>query len=513
MIDVLPDPKPVWPELAGEPGGFHGRQAVELAAAWWPSHPTTLDHLQATIKYPAEKLARKRAHINDDGDEILSDEWIELVPRRRASIVIAPGLITVKVASSDETDHNGIYEHPDDCVCPPCAEINEEVDAMLDFEDQGDDDSNGGIVRGFSARAKGRLMRHVASIDWVEAIGDGERLAMVTLTYPDNWRDVAPTPEACIAHLDTFSKRFDRATGTKLRCVWVREFQKRGAPHFHLAMAIPDHVNGQPFRLWLSRAWYDTVKSGDPKHLQAGTNVEYDDALRSTDPKRLAAYFAGYTQKGKEKGYQHEPPAAWGNENGSVGGFWGARGLAKATAEAALSTDDEIIEVKRILRRMIHAQKRTATKRIARGWETRYIPSTPNGENHVPASIIDQDRYDRLTTKDQAGYHRVALADDDGNRHTYGWLPKTTETISQEECDQLRAFEWRTWTPVQIPTGYRTVNRRWSLRSLNPTGPKSDPGRGFSVFVNNGPQLAIQLAQHLHPTNEPWPKGEARPLP
>jgi hypothetical protein len=338
---------------------------------------------------------------------------------------------------------------------------------LTDADWDGDDDEDGkAVIRGFSAKSKGRMMRLVASVSWGELRRPGERLVMLTLSYPGAWRRWCPDPATAIAHLDAFAKRFERATGIPLRAVWVREFQRRGAPHFHLLALWPKCIDGQLSQRWLSRVWYEIVGSEDPRHLRAGTGVDYDKSLQGAlDPKRVAAYFAAYTGAGKDKDYQHQAPEGWTNENGSTGRYWGNRGVDKATAEAPVTADD-VVELKRMMRRIIRAQKRTAPRRVPRQVPVTYVHVT-TGE------VITPDRWRQLDETEQARWRAVA-------------------------------GEPRRW---------RTVNRRWRLRSLTPQGPAADGERGFTVFANDAPLLATQLARCLHDDRPPWPKGQPRPLP
>jgi len=52
--------------------------------------------------------------------------------------------------------------------------------------------------------------------------------------------------------------------------IWRLEFQERGAPHFHLLVFNVERID----ILWLSRAWFEVVGSGDIRHLKAGTQVQ-----------------------------------------------------------------------------------------------------------------------------------------------------------------------------------------------------------------------------------------------
>ena len=455
---VLPARQPMWPDLDDTTtSGFHGLQAVQAAAGMWPSSPRYLDGIDAYIRFAGDLIVDPST---PNGDVVFPNG---APPKRRPALVIAPGLLSVKFANTGPAGREpcpldcACCPHDPDCACDRCVDAETE-EAMNDLIA---DDT--GVIRVFSNRSRGRMMRYVASVDWAGLRYDDERFVMATWTYPDDWRNVAPTPAAVIEHLNSMAKKFKRDTGRTLRCVWVREFQRRGAPHFHLLVCVPERIKGRTFAEWQSQAWYETVGSGDERHLRAGTRVDYEAGLRaSIDPKRAAAYFAGYTTK--DKTYQAVAPEGWVNDNGSIGAFWGRRGLQTATAEVALTTDD-VTEIKRIIRRMIRAQKRTSPRRVPRQVTTTYV-AADTGE------AIDQAAWEQLTPRRRSRY-----------------------------------------IPVKTPGRYRTVNRRWRLRSLSPQGPATDGERGFSVFVNDAPLLAVQLARHLHSDQPPWPKGQRRPLP
>lgn len=70
----------------------------------------------------------------------------------------------------------------------------------------------------------------------------------------------------------------------------VLEFQERGAPHIHIL-----HDRYIPYE-WLAEQWFNTVKSGDPKHLKAGTceNPIIDETL-------TRIYMASYARKKDQK--------------------------------------------------------------------------------------------------------------------------------------------------------------------------------------------------------------------
>jgi hypothetical protein len=146
--------------------------------------------------------------------------------------------------------------------------------------------------------------------------------AMLTLTYPGDWLTVAPDGEVVKRHFNALAKRYERAWGEPLVCVWKLKFQGRGAPHLHLSTTPPmgfttivDPDTGElcsvDFRTWLSITWADIVAHPDPeqrrRHRAAGTGVDYAEGIKLTDPRRMAVYFAKYGTGGR-KDYQHRVP-------------------------------------------------------------------------------------------------------------------------------------------------------------------------------------------------------------
>ena len=125
---------------------------------------------------------------------------------------------------------------------------------------------------------------------------------MVTLTYPRSYPGDGKT---CKRHLNAFLQ-FMRRRIKGLSYLWFFEFQRRGAPHFHIlyksmGVMVPKED--------LSVRWYSIVDSGDDRHLKAGTRVE---KIRSKDGARRYAvkYAQKMEQKAVPKGFR------------SVGAFW-----------------------------------------------------------------------------------------------------------------------------------------------------------------------------------------------
>lgn len=221
----------------------------------------------------------------------------------------------------------------------------------------------------WSRRSRSRMRYTMASLDWSGFFDQGAA-AMLTLTYPGDWRTVAPDAGACKRHVDALRKRFARAYGRPLVGVWKREFQRRGAPHYHVFMVPPvERVDGLTFRQWVSEAWADIVGHPDPeerrRHVQAGTGIDYREGVRAKDPRRLAAYFAKHGLYAA-KDYQNEAPAEWLVGPQGVGRFWGVWGLDKAVAVVEVE-DQDGDNAARIMRRWSRANGFRAQRTV---WRT-----------------------------------------------------------------------------------------------------------------------------------------------
>ncbi|WP_425292110.1 rolling circle replication-associated protein [Corynebacterium mastitidis] len=188
---------------------------------------------------------------------------------------------------------------------------------------------------------------------------------MVTLTYPATWEDVASSGDVVKKHLAAFFKRYARAWEHEWIGVWKLEFQRRGAPHFHLLMSPPHGVAGGatrrrgrkmvgaglPFRKWLSIVWADIVGASGHERFQhelAGTGVDYAEGAKARDPRAAAVYFAKHGVY-SDKDYQSEVPDLWAASGKSVGRFWGYRGLSPLTRGITI-TAEESIRMARVLR-------------------------------------------------------------------------------------------------------------------------------------------------------------------
>lgn len=137
-----------------------------------------------------------------------------------------------------------------------------------------------GVVSGFSRAARKRMLQLLNKLEF-------ERIAFVTLTYPAEFPQDGGEYKK---HLRRFRARMERKY-PKIRVLWRLEFQKRGAPHFHLLLF------DAPFlcKYCLSYDWYKSVGSGDRRHLRRGTNIK-GVASRGENGK-IISYVAKYAAK------------------------------------------------------------------------------------------------------------------------------------------------------------------------------------------------------------------------
>lgn len=149
--------------------------------------------------------------------------------------------------------------------------------------------------------------------------------SMVTLTYPRQYPSDGKTVKR---HLRAFLQSL-RRVNKDVQYLWFCEFQKRGAPHFHVLIAGIEVTKER--QKWVSQRWYDIVDSNDGRHLQAGTRFE---RVRKKDgAKRYAVKYAyKMRQKVVPEGYRN------------VGRFWGHSSGVKPEPTATIQcNEDDII--------------------------------------------------------------------------------------------------------------------------------------------------------------------------
>jgi len=154
-----------------------------------------------------------------------------------------------------------------------------------------------GNVTMFSQKSRQRLAFIAANTDVVFT-------TMLTLTYPGEYpHDGRQVKKHFRAMLQALRRR-----GCEVSYLWFIEFQRRGAPHYHVLLTgIPATDEN---RQWVSKRWYEIVDSGDERHLRAGTRLE-----RVREKEGARKYAVKYAYKMRQK----RVPEKYRN----VGRFWG----------------------------------------------------------------------------------------------------------------------------------------------------------------------------------------------
>lgn len=193
-----------------------------------------------------------------------------------------------------------------------------------------------GLIVEWSKSSRMHLLRTCMGIDWEKQCGS---LVMVTLTYPGIDKFVPRDGRLVHRHLKIFLERWRRRYGERPRGLWKMEFQRRGAAHFHLFLSRPPGVPIKKLRAFVARAWWATVKSEDPAHLKAGTQV----IKWSGDP---TGYAWKYLKAHGTKEDQHRVPEGYT----SVGRWWGLINLEAEVVSIDL-TADQFTRARRVLRK------------------------------------------------------------------------------------------------------------------------------------------------------------------
>jgi len=198
--------------------------------------------------------------------------------------------------------------------------------------------SRRGAVLAFTRQSRGRLFELLASLNQAAL----KQLPLfLTLTYPK----VFPTDRVTTKrHLDSWLKRLRRVY-PKCAVIWKLEYQRRGAPHFHILLF---HVKWVDRRL-LSRTWYEVVNSRDERHLKAGTRIEFIRSWRG-----VMHYASKYVGKVVALPAGADP-----------GRFWGVsgRGYLPITLAVAALTFQGFYRARRALASYYQAAARSALQR------------------------------------------------------------------------------------------------------------------------------------------------------
>lgn len=224
------------------------------------------------------------------------------------------------------------------------------------------------VIREWSPKSRANMVARMCTLDYSPLLRNPlQPPAMITLTYPDKWEEVAPNGEAAKRHIFMLKKRYARAFGSPLIGVMKVEYQARNAPHFHILCGPPQT---QTFKSWLADNWADIVNHPNPiekeKHRLVGTHISYDKKYRNFDSKRISIYFLKHSAPNiGSKEYQNRPPQLW-IDAGKVGRFWCYWGLKPLVRKVPISYREAVI-FSRTLRRLSQSGK-PMRRKVASGF-------------------------------------------------------------------------------------------------------------------------------------------------
>lgn len=186
-----------------------------------------------------------------------------------------------------------------------------------------------GEIKEFSQQSRLNLLHTVKNCD-------ADFHSMITVTYPSEFPRTGPETKMDLNRLTKWLRRhFEEIQG-----IWFLEFQRRGAPHYHVLVSIDlckfgeltvkrrSRMRGHKCESYqthketedsLSAAWYRIVGSGDQKHLRAGSSWEVLE-----DSEAAMKYAAAHAAKPHQK----DVPEEFRN----VGRFWGKVGVVRVEA-------------------------------------------------------------------------------------------------------------------------------------------------------------------------------------
>lgn len=176
------------------------------------------------------------------------------------------------------------------------------------------------VVTEFSRASRLRLLQKMATIK-----ANGLKSVFLTLTYGQSF----PSPREAKRHLDTFMKRLKRKH-ENISGFWRLEFQRRGAPHFHLLLFNLPFLPKQE----LANNWFAVIGSAYGDFTSGESEAPFTRIELLSSHKHASRYVAKYVAKadGVEGGFNI---AAYltaegefihpqnGDNCGSIGRWWG----------------------------------------------------------------------------------------------------------------------------------------------------------------------------------------------
>ena len=338
----------------------------------------------------------------------------------------------------------------------------------------------------WTRKSRATMVAKLASLDYSPMFQSEELVpVMITLTYPRNWQEVVPSALVAKRHLRILQKRWERKFKSPMLAIWKMEFQRRGAPHFHIFTSTT--TIDQEFKSWLSQTWAEIVGCKDPeeyrKHLRAGTGLDVAIGWKALETKLITSYFLKHNSPGNgSKEYQNQPPQEW-IDQGSVGRFWGVFNLKSLAVETEITKKDAE-HIARVLRKL--HRSRTSPRRLNR-WRV----NRKTGELK-PKSLVG--RVKRF--KGTSGFLVVRSGLDTGVALSRSLQARTSEENGKDGCQTLR--NQHSTQHVYLPTN--TKQPKAKSNSVSLSGEISLPRlRELATYYHQELSLSSQFAPRREP--------------
>lgn len=128
-----------------------------------------------------------------------------------------------------------------------------------------------GIIRGMSPKSRKRMIEGIAQ--WLNF--DEGRSYFITITYHEEW---GVDFKAWKRDIEVFCKRMKRKL-EGIGGLWKLEFQKRGAPHYHILISGANEVLSEMIK-WVTENWADIAHQNSEHKGKYATNVRRVYSLR-----------------------------------------------------------------------------------------------------------------------------------------------------------------------------------------------------------------------------------------
>jgi len=151
-------------------------------------------------------------------------------------------------------------------------------------------------IKVFSQESRYRLFKLLHTLQF-------DKITFCTLTYPREFPDDVRVSKR---HLKEYRRRFESLYGP-IPAVWRLEFQKRGAPHYHLLYLDCPYIRVSEW----SGLWADVVSSSSVNHRKSGVDVKL--ITGKSEAALIASYVAKYVGKVDDQATKNAPqkPGRW----------------------------------------------------------------------------------------------------------------------------------------------------------------------------------------------------------